>query len=165
MGRTVSLTEAKAKLNELVRDAQDDNVVLVRHGQPAAVIVSPDHYEGLLEEIEDLKDRLAAHTAGPSDLNIPLSVLRSELLDSDAAFASLAERLGSASVSVPDLKEWATKLGPTFAAFDIDAPAVEVLTAMTTAITTSVLTVLRGALKELSEDASASEHVDHVASA
>lgn len=146
MGRTVSLTEAKAKLNELVRDAEDDNVVLVRHGQPAAVIVSPEHYEGLLEEIEDLKDRLAAHATGPSDLNVPLSALRSELLDGDAVLTSLAERLGEVSVPVPDLDEWATKLGPSFAALGIDAPVTEVLTAMTAAIIDSVLAFLRKAL-------------------
>ena len=77
MGKTVSLTEAKAKLNELVREARDDNVVLVRHGQPAAVMVSPEHYEGLLEEIEDLKDRLSLNGSEPSDLNVPLGTLRS----------------------------------------------------------------------------------------
>jgi prevent-host-death family protein len=155
MGRTVSLTEAKAKLNELVRDAEDDNVVLVRHGQPAAVIVSPEHYEGLLEEIEDLKDRLAAHAAGPSDLNVPLSALRSELLDGDAVLMSLAERLGKASVPVPDLGEWAAELGPSFAALGIDAPVTEILTAITAAVTDSVLAFLRNALSGPEEGSSA----------
>lgn len=155
MGKTVSLTEAKAKLNELVRDAQDDNVVLVRHGQPAAVIVSPEHYEELLEEIEDLKDLLAAHTAGPRDLNVPLSAVRAELLGADAPLSILAERLGSATMPVPDLSEWAAKLAPSFAVLDIDAPAAEVLTAMIAAITDSVLAFLRKALTDPSEGTSA----------
>jgi antitoxin StbD len=155
MGRTVSLTEAKAKLNELVRDAQDDNVVLVRHGQPAAVMVSPQHYEGLLEEIEDLKDRLALHASGPSDLNVPLSVVRSELGEAEVALSSLAERLSRASLPVPDLSELAGKLAPALAALDIDASASEVLAAMAAAVTDSVLTVLGKILKDLSEETSA----------
>lgn len=110
MGRTVSLTEAKAKLNELVRDAQEDNIVLVRHGQAAAVIVSPDHYEGLREEIEDLKDRLALLDSEPSDLNIPLKALRSELAVRDAThgLSDLAAALNSATPTMPDVSEWAT---------------------------------------------------------
>jgi antitoxin StbD len=79
MGRTISLTEARAKLDELVRDARADNIVLVRHGQPAAVMVSPEHYEGLLEEIEDLKDRLSLHGSESSDPNVPLGTLRSAM--------------------------------------------------------------------------------------
>ncbi|HEY8200200.1 MAG TPA: type II toxin-antitoxin system Phd/YefM family antitoxin [Actinomycetota bacterium] len=155
MGRTISLTEAKAKLNELVRDAQDDNVVLVRHGQPAAVIVSPEHYEGLLEEIEDLKDRLSLHASEPGELNVPLSTLRSELVLPDVALARLADALGSSSLPSPDLTEWVAKLAPTFAALDIGPPASEVLAAITTAAAGSVLAFLRTVLTELSEGTSA----------
>jgi hypothetical protein len=42
-------------------------------------MVSPEHYEGLLEEIEDLKNRLSLHGSEPSDLNVPLGTLRSAM--------------------------------------------------------------------------------------
>lgn len=154
MGRTVSLTEAKAKLNELVRDAQDDNVVLVRHGQAAAVIVSPQHYEGLLDEIEDLKDRLALHDSEPSDLNIPLKALRSELglRHANHELSGLAAALSSATPTTPDLSEWATKLAPSFAALQISAPAADVLAVITAAASDSVLAFLRQVLSDLSKE-------------
>lgn len=153
MGRTVSLTEAKAKLNELVRDAQEDNVVLMRHGQAAAVIVSPGHYEGLLDEIEDLKDRLALHDSEPGDLNIPLGALRSELGLRDAVHepSGVVAALSGAIPSMPDLSEWATKLAPSFAALQISAPAADVLAAITAAASEAVLALLRQMLRDLSE--------------
>ncbi|AXH49678.1 antitoxin from a toxin-antitoxin system [Gordonia phage Frokostdame] len=56
-----SIREAKAKLSEVIRDAQDEPAVISNHGKPAAFVLSPERYEGLLEEIEDLRDRLAVH--------------------------------------------------------------------------------------------------------
>ncbi|AOE43978.1 RelB-like antitoxin [Gordonia phage Delian] len=56
-----SIREAKAKLSEVIRDAADEPAVISNHGKPAAFVLSPERYEGLLEEIEDLRDRLAVH--------------------------------------------------------------------------------------------------------
>ncbi|QHB37880.1 RelB-like antitoxin [Gordonia phage Opie] len=56
-----SIREAKAKLSEVIRDAADEPTVISNHGKPAAFVLSPERYEGLLEEIEDLRDRLAVH--------------------------------------------------------------------------------------------------------
>jgi len=56
-----SIREAKAKLSELIRDAEDEPTVISNHGKAAAIVLSPARYEGLLEEIEDLRDRLAVH--------------------------------------------------------------------------------------------------------
>lgn len=50
-----------ATLFELVRHAADEDVVLMNHSTPAAVLVAADRYDALLEEIEDLKDRLSVH--------------------------------------------------------------------------------------------------------
>ncbi len=36
----VPVTEAKARLNTLLRDAESDDVILMRHGRPAGVLVS-----------------------------------------------------------------------------------------------------------------------------
>jgi antitoxin YefM len=52
---------ARNRLLALVRDVgiRDEVVALTRDGIPAAVVMSPDRYEGLLETIEVLSDRAA----------------------------------------------------------------------------------------------------------
>ena len=56
--RTVPLSEAKAKLSEIVDDvsARDERVVITRNGRPAAVVVSPDDLESWQETIEIMSD-------------------------------------------------------------------------------------------------------------
>lgn len=63
----VTVTEAKARLGELLREAGEEDVVVVRHGHPAAVLVGADRYDALLEELEDLKDRLSVHESARSE--------------------------------------------------------------------------------------------------
>jgi antitoxin YefM len=50
---TVPLTEAKAKLNELVEDAvaMHERVTITRHGRPAAILLSIDDFESLQETL------------------------------------------------------------------------------------------------------------------
>ena len=50
---TVPLTEAKAKLNELVDDAvaTQERVTITRHGRPAAVLISVDDLESMEETL------------------------------------------------------------------------------------------------------------------
>jgi antitoxin StbD len=58
----VPVTEAKARLPELVRLAGENRAtVLLRHGRPAALLLGVAAYEALLEEIEDLQDRLSVY--------------------------------------------------------------------------------------------------------
>ncbi len=60
---TVPLSEAKANLARLLREAEElgERFVITRSGRPAAVLVSAEEYEGLLETLEILADpRLAA---------------------------------------------------------------------------------------------------------
>ena len=57
----IAISKAKAKLSELVRQAADEDVVLMNHSTPAAILVGADRYDALLEEIEDLRDRLSVH--------------------------------------------------------------------------------------------------------
>ena len=57
----VPVSEARVRLSELVRDAEDHDVTLLRHGRPAAVLLSAARYEALLERLEDAEDRLAVH--------------------------------------------------------------------------------------------------------
>lgn len=55
------VTEAKAQLTSLVTRSDIDDVTIMKHGRPAAVLISHRRFEALLEEIEDLKDRLSVH--------------------------------------------------------------------------------------------------------
>ncbi len=51
--KTLSLSEAKMKLSALVDALQvtNEEVVITRNGHPAAVLVSPDEFEGWRETI------------------------------------------------------------------------------------------------------------------
>jgi len=61
MAEYVPVTEAKGRLTALVTESDDQDVVIMRRSRPAAVIISHRRYEALMEEIEDLKDRLSIH--------------------------------------------------------------------------------------------------------
>ena len=52
----IAMSEAKARLSALVADPQFDDVVLLRHGKAAAVLINPARYEELLEALDDLND-------------------------------------------------------------------------------------------------------------
>lgn len=51
--KTLSLSEAKIKLSALIDsvNATDEEVVITKNGRPAAVLVSPDEFEGWRETI------------------------------------------------------------------------------------------------------------------
>lgn len=50
---TIPLTEAKAKLNELVEDAvaTHERITITRHGRPAAVLISVEDLESMEETL------------------------------------------------------------------------------------------------------------------
>ena len=51
--KTVPLSEAKAKLSDLIKQvaARDEQVTITRNGRPAAVLVSPDEFESWQETL------------------------------------------------------------------------------------------------------------------
>ncbi|MFZ3123124.1 MAG: type II toxin-antitoxin system Phd/YefM family antitoxin [Thermodesulfovibrionales bacterium] len=51
--KTLSLSEAKMKLSGLVETVKstDEEVVITKNGRPAAVLVSPDEFEGWKETV------------------------------------------------------------------------------------------------------------------
>ena len=62
MDSTVTITEAQAQFPALVRQAQKTgSVMVVRHGKPAAFILSPAQMEGILETMEILANPRAMH--------------------------------------------------------------------------------------------------------
>ncbi|HEX5255609.1 MAG TPA: type II toxin-antitoxin system prevent-host-death family antitoxin [Mycobacterium sp.] len=77
MSVLIAISKARARLSELVRVSHDDDVVLMNHSTPAAVIVSADRYQAMLEELEDLKDRLSVHER--TDVTISADKLAVEL--------------------------------------------------------------------------------------
>lgn len=73
--KTLSLSEAKAKLSGLVEDVErrDEEVMITRNGRPAAVLVSPDEYESWKETeairgdpklMREIRAGLKAHKRG-----------------------------------------------------------------------------------------------------
>jgi prevent-host-death family protein len=64
MIRTTSVTELRDKLAETLDSLGPDSAVMVvRHSQPAAYLISPELFESLIERIEDLEDRVDMATA------------------------------------------------------------------------------------------------------
>lgn len=61
MAHLVPISEAKDRLSELVRDSADENVILMRHGHPTAVLVSTEYLQSLLDDLEDAEDRLSIY--------------------------------------------------------------------------------------------------------
>ncbi|MBW1699333.1 MAG: type II toxin-antitoxin system Phd/YefM family antitoxin [Deltaproteobacteria bacterium] len=56
--RTLSLSEAKMKLSELVEKvySTDEEIMITRNGRPAAVLISPDEFESWKETIHIKSD-------------------------------------------------------------------------------------------------------------
>ena len=61
MSKLVAIDQARARLRTLVREIADHHIVLMNNCRPAAILVSPQRYSGLVEKIEDLRDRLSVH--------------------------------------------------------------------------------------------------------
>lgn len=58
MTKTLPISEVKTKLPSLVKGVaeRDDEIIITRNGRPAAVLLSTDEYEGLLETLDILSD-------------------------------------------------------------------------------------------------------------
>ena len=76
----MNVSEAREKLSEVVDSAQSEEVVLERYGRPAAVLVSPERYEELLDALEEAED-VAAFDAAMAEEgdNIPWEQVRADL--------------------------------------------------------------------------------------
>ena len=67
---TIPVSEARDRLTELIADATDHDVVLLKHGHPVGVLVSVSRYETMAELAEDMEDILAAESA-KDDESVP----------------------------------------------------------------------------------------------
>jgi len=57
----IPISRAKGHLAEVVRDSEEGDVILMRHGRPAAVVMGIARHEALLEALADAQDRLSIH--------------------------------------------------------------------------------------------------------
>ena len=76
----MKVSEAREKLAEAIDTAQSEAVVLERYGRPAAVLVSMERYEQLLDALEEAEDISAfdAAMAEEGD-NIPWDKVKADL--------------------------------------------------------------------------------------
>ncbi len=79
--KLVPITEARTRMRELV-DRLDESsaVVFLRHSRPAAVLVSPERYDELVDRIEHLEAQLSVlHAQANPDEVEDWAGLRSEI--------------------------------------------------------------------------------------
>ena len=76
----VSVADARNHLSDVIARSQSEAVFIERRGQRAAVVVSPERYERMLEALEDSEDVVAFDEAmaeeGP---NIPWAQVKADL--------------------------------------------------------------------------------------
>lgn len=74
------VSELRQRLADAVETARTEPVILERYGQAAAVLVSPERYEQLLEAFEEVEDQAAfdAAMAEEGD-NIPWDKVKADL--------------------------------------------------------------------------------------
>lgn len=77
---TMTISELREQLASAVESARIQPVLVERRGQPAGVLVSPEHYEELLSALEEIEDIAAFDEAmaeeGP---NIPWEQVKADL--------------------------------------------------------------------------------------
>jgi antitoxin Phd len=76
----ISVSKAREKLSEVVEMSQSEPVELELYGRRAAVIISPDQYDAMLEALEESQD-VAAFDASISEAgdNIPWVQVKADL--------------------------------------------------------------------------------------
>lgn len=77
---TMNVSEAREKLAEAIDAAQSEAVVLERYGRPAAVLVSMERYQQLLDALEEAEDITAFDAAmAEAGDNIPWDKVKADL--------------------------------------------------------------------------------------
>lgn len=77
---TISVADARSHLSEVIDRSKSEAVFIERRGRRAAVVVSPEQYERMVEALEDRDDVAAFDEAlaeeGP---NIPWAQVKADL--------------------------------------------------------------------------------------
>ena len=76
----VTMSEGRERLSEMVDVARNEAVVFERYGRPAAVMISADRYEEMMEALEEIED-ISAFDAAMSEegANIPWEQVKQDL--------------------------------------------------------------------------------------
>lgn len=76
----VSVAEARSHLSDVIDRARNEAVFIERRGRRAAVVVSPEQYERMIEALEDAED-LAAFDAAMAEEgpNVPWDQVKVDL--------------------------------------------------------------------------------------
>ncbi len=77
---SVSVADARSHLSDVIARSQKEAVFIERRGQRAAVVVSPERYERMLEALEDAEDAAAFDDAmAEAGENIPWNQVKKDL--------------------------------------------------------------------------------------
>lgn len=76
----ISVSKAREKLSEVLEMSRSEPVVLEHYGRPAAVVLSPEHYDEMLEAYEESLDIMAFDAAlAEEGSNIPWEQVKIDL--------------------------------------------------------------------------------------
>ena len=77
---TMSVTEARENFSEAIATSAVEAVFIQKHGENAAVLISPERYEELMDALEEIED-MAAYDAAMADPspNIPWEEVKRQL--------------------------------------------------------------------------------------
>jgi antitoxin Phd len=77
---SVSVADARSHLSDVIARSQQEAVFIERRGRRAAVVVSPERYERMLEALEDAEDAAAFDEAiAEEGENIPWDQVKKDL--------------------------------------------------------------------------------------
>jgi antitoxin Phd len=76
----ITVSEARERLSEFVEISKTEAVILERYGHPAAILISPDRYEQMMESLEEVQDATAFDEAMSDEGdNIPWEQVKADL--------------------------------------------------------------------------------------
>jgi antitoxin Phd len=76
----ITVSEARERLSEVVETSRTEAVVLERYGQPAAILISPDRYEQMMQAFEEVQDMASFDDAMSEEGdNIPWEQVKADL--------------------------------------------------------------------------------------
>lgn len=77
---TMNVSSARENLPAAVEAARTEAVILERYGRPAAVLVSPEQYEKMMDALEEAEDVAAFDAAMAEEgANIPWDQVKADL--------------------------------------------------------------------------------------
>ena len=77
---TMSVTEARENFSEAIAASAVEAVFIQKHGENAAVLISPERYEQLMDALEEIEDVIAVKAAlEDPNPNIPWAEVKLQL--------------------------------------------------------------------------------------